>query len=243
MNHWFVKLLAVFILTFVFIRFGPGLSLNSVVSQKQTIFSASGTGKVTVVPDEAHISAGVTVNKSSVKEAQTEANTVINRVSVSVKGLGVAEKDIQTSNYSIYPQYDYQSGRNRVTGYTVSVNLTIVVRDLEKINSVIDSATANGANQVGGITLTVNEDKRKTLEKEARQKAVDEARIKAQELAELSGMTLGRVVDIQENSPQVPRPFVYDAVALKAEGVGGDTQIQAGSTDITSTITLYYETR
>ncbi len=242
MNHWSVKLLAVFILVFALLRFGPGLSVSSVVSQKQTLFSATGTGKVTVVPDEAVFSAGISVNKSTVKEAQTEANRVINSVSDSLKKLGVDPKDIQTSNYSVYPQYDFQSGR-RITGYSVTANLSVRVRDLDKINDAIDAATNNGANQVGGISLGVNEDKRKELGKEARKKAIDEARQKAQELASLAGMSLGRVVDIQENSPVAPRQFMYDSLAIKAEGAGGDTQIEAGSTDITSTVTLYYETR
>lgn len=242
MNHWFVKLLTVFVLVFGLLRFGPGLSVNSVVSQKQNLFSATGTGKVTVVPDEASFTAGITVNKSTVKETQTEANRVINSVSDSLKKLGVDPKDIQTSNYSVYPQYDFQSGR-RITGYSVSANLSVRVRDLDKINDAIDAATNNGANQVGSISLGVNEDKRKELAKEARKKAINEARTKAQELATLAGMTLGRIVDIQENSPVLIRPMMYDSVALKAEGVGGDTQIEAGSTDITSTITLYYETR
>ncbi|MEK9200450.1 MAG: SIMPL domain-containing protein, partial [Patescibacteria group bacterium] len=145
------------------------------------------------------------------------------------------------SNYSVYPQYDFQSSR-RITGYSVSADLSIRVRDLDKINDAIDAATEGGANQVGGISLGVNEDKSKELGREARIKAIDEARLKAQELASLAGMTLGRVIDVQENSPALPRPFMYDAVALKAEGAGGDTQIEAGSTDITSTITLYYET-
>lgn len=241
-NHWFIKLLAVFVLVFALLRFGPGLSVNSVVSQKQNLFSATGTGKVTVVPDEANFSAGISVNRSTVKEAQTEANRIINSVSDSLKRLGIDAKDIQTSNYSVYPQYDFQSNR-RITGYSVSANLSVRVRDLDKINDAIDAATANGANQVGSISLGVNEVKRKELAKDARKKAIDEAKQKAQELASLAGMTLGRVVDIQENSPQVPRQLMFDAVALKAEAAGGDTQIEAGSTDITSTITLYYETR
>ena len=151
----------------------------------------SGQGKVTVVPDTGIVSLGLNLTKPTVKLAQTEVNTIINKITTDVKQLGVDQKDIKTTDYSIYPDYDYRTGSGKITGYRVSASISVRVRDLEKINSVIDTATADGANTVGGVTLTVDEDKQKELIQEAREKAVAEAKTKAESLARAAGITLG----------------------------------------------------
>jgi len=238
MNSWWSKLLVVFVAVWLLLRFGPSIPITSVVSQKQDFFTVSGEGKVTVVPDTAIVDLGITVNQPSVKVAQSEANSVINSISQAIKNLGVAAKDIKTSNYSVYPLYD----QNRITSYQVNTNLTITVREIDKVNQVIDTATAKGANSVGGIQLTVDEDKKKQLLQDARELAVKEAKSKAESLARAAGLTLGKIVNVQESFGSVPVPMY----AKSAIGLGGgreDTQIQPGSTDISTSVTLFYETR
>lgn len=234
MKSWLIKFTLIIIAAFLLLRFSPALPISSTISQKQELFTVTGEGKVTVVPDVATTNLGITVTRPTAKSAQTEANSVINKISTSLKNLGVGERDIQTTNYSIYPQYDR-------SGYTININLTVTVRDLEKINQVIDTATTNGANSIGGINLTVDEKRQKELLQQARNEAIKEAREKAQSLASTAGMTLGKIVNIQESQPGLP-VFLERAVSLQQAG-GGDTQIQPGSTDIVSTITLFYETR
>ena len=242
MNSWWGKLIVIFVAVWLLLRFGPSIPVSSVVSQKQDFFTVTGEGKVTVVHDTAIVDLGITINRPTVKTAQGEANSVINGVTQSVKDMGVAAKDIKTSNYSVYPQYDYAGGQNRITGYQVSANLTITVREIDKVNQVIDTATAKGANSVGGIQLTVDEDKKKQLLQDARELAVKEAKSKAESLARAAGLTLGKIVNVQESFGSVPVPMY----AKSAIGLGGgreDTQIQPGSTDISTSVTLFYETR
>lgn len=228
---------------FVFNKFGPPFSFNSVVTQKTDLFSVSGEGKVTVVPDVGVVSLGINLTRPSVKSAQTDVNNIINKISADTKSLGVDAKDIQTSNYSIYPEYDYRTGTGRITGYRVQADLRVKVRDLEKINSVIDAATANGANTVSGINLTVDEAKEKELLQQAREEAINEAKSKAESLARAAGITLGRIVNVQESGNQpAPQPYLARDMTVGLGG-GGETKIEPGSTDITSTITLFYETR
>jgi len=247
MNSWWAKAAFVVIAVFVLLRFGPGLPIQSVVTQKQDSFTVSGTGKVTVVPDTGIVDLGITINKPSVKDAQNEANTVIKNITQALKNLKIDEKDIKTSNYSVYPQYDYQPGSvNRITGYQVTASLVVAVRDINKINDVIDQATAKGANTVGGIQLTVDEDQQKKLLQQARQEAVKEAKEKAESLAKAAGITLGKIINVVEESNNFPRPVMYAAKEAMLGGGGGDvaqTQIQPGSTDITTSVTLFYETR
>lgn len=242
MNSWWAKLAAVLAAVFLLFKFGPGLPISSVVSQKQDFFTVSGEGKVTVIPDTAVVDLGITVNRPTVKEAQNEANSIINAVTQAIKDLGVAAKDIKTSNYSVYPQYNYDGGQNRITAYQVNASLNVTVREIDKANQVIDTATSKGANTVGGIQLTVDEDKRKQLLQQARELAVKEAKAKAVSLASAAGITLGKIVNVQESGGVSPIPM-YAKSATGLGGGEGDTQIQPGSTDITTSVTLFYETR
>jgi uncharacterized protein YggE len=249
MNSWFAKSLfltvALSLATILVIRFSPPISLSSVVTQKDTLFTVDGTGKVTVVPDTAIVDLGISVNKPTVAAAQTEANTVIKKVTDDVKSLGVEPKYMKTSNYSISPQYDYQSQPPRIIGYQVTATLTITVKDFDKINDVIDRSTADGANTVNGIQLTVDDTKQKDLLNQARQQAINEAKAKAASLAAAAGITLGRIVNVQETG-SAPRiyPMMYSADSVSLGGApAAKTSIQPGSTDITSTVTLSYETR
>lgn len=214
-------------------------SVTSVTTQKTDTFTVTGEGKVFVKPDIATTTVGVAVNGPTVKEVQQDLNTKINQVSAAVKKVGVAEKDIQTTNYSIYPTYDYQNGSQRVTGYSASSQLTIKARDIDKINEVIDGATGAGANTIGGVSFDVD-DKTKA-ENEARTKAVAEAKAKAENAARIAGFRLGKIVNYSEGFAGWPGPLPMMA---KAEGMAVDrapTQIEPGSSQITITVSLSFE--
>jgi uncharacterized protein len=249
MNTWIGKLIITIGIVFaalgLYNRFGPGIPVQSVVTQKQDLFTVSGEGKVTVVPDTAIANLGVNINRPTVQAAQDEANTIINNITQATRNLGIEPKDIQTSNYSVYPQYDFRDGSmGRITGYQVNVTLNITVRDMDRLNQVVDAATSNGANTVGGIQLTVDEDKQKELMQEARELAVNEAKEKAENLARAAGITLGKIVNVVESPTFKNGPMPLDLRnAESGFGGAGSPDIQPGSTDITTSVTLYYETR
>src|SRR3989338_3289786 len=230
-----------FILLFTFTKlFGPiPFSVTSVTTQKSDTFQVSGTGEVSVPPDVASINVGVQAQAPTVKEVQEQLNSNIKRVSEAIKQVGVDQKDIQTTNYSINPNYDYRGTTQRITGYTASSNLSIKVKQIDKANDVIDSATASGANQVGGIFFEVD-DKTKA-ENEARQKAVDEAKRKAQEAAKVAGFKLGRIINYSEDFGGGPIPLPYAMGAAESKIAAQPTQDEPGSTEITVTVTLSFE--
>lgn len=212
--------------------------INSVSTQKQTTFDVTGEGKVTVVPDTASVSVGIEANAATVSSAQDQINGVINKVSDAIKQLGVDPKDIQTTNYNINPQINYAVGNQKITGYTASTNLSIKVKELSKINQVLDSATSNGANQVYGVNFELND--RTKAENEARTKAVTDAKRKAENAASIAGFKLGKIVNYSENFGNAPRPLPM----LKTADIGGvanSTQVEPGSTDVTVSVTLSYE--
>ncbi len=230
-----------FILLFSFTKiFGPiPFAVNSVTTTKSTTFDVTGEGKVTAFPDIALVTVGIQANGPTVKQAQDQINSTINKISNAFKKLGVDSKDIKTTNYNINPiRGDFNNGPAKITGYEANTNLQIKVRQLDRANSVIDSATANGANQIGGISFDI--DDRTKLENEARQKAVDEAKKKATDASKIAGFKLGRIINYSENSGGIT-PMPYRAMAVDKAMGGPPTQIEPGSTDITITVTLSYE--
>lgn len=215
-------------------------SVNSVITTKTDLFSVTGTGKETVVPDSAKVDLGITINQPSVVGAQTEANRVINQITSDLKALGIEDKNIKTINYSVYPNYDYAAGSQRIKDYNVNATLEVTVTPLSKVNDVIDKATADGANTVGNIQFTVNDQKQEELMQKARKEAIDEAKKKANQLAGDAGMRLGKIINVTETPNTVP--VVFDrALSLAGGGPGEKTQVQPGETSITVSITLSYE--
>jgi len=232
----------VFFLTlFVYTKLvGPiPFSVSQTTTNKIDLFTVSGTGKTSVTPDIGRVTVGIQSQGITVKASQTTMNTVINTVSESIKKLGIDKKDIKTVNYSIHPDYDYTNGKQRITGYSANTNLLITIRDMEKTNDVIDSATANGANTVSGVSFDV-EDKTKA-ENDARELAIAEAKKKAENAAKIAGFRLGKILNYQENFNGAPQPREF-LMAAKADAVSTPTtQVEPGSQELSVTVTLSYE--
>lgn len=234
-----------FLSLFLYTKFiGPiPFSIDSVTTNKINLFQAQGTGQVTAIPNTAEVSLGVTKTAATVADAQNQVNTTTQNILDSLKNLGVDAKDITTTNYSLNPQYDYTSGQ-KVTGYTVTQNIDVKLTPIDKANKAVDAATADGANIVGGITFTVDDATKKSLEDKARKMAVDDAKQKAQSLANAAGIHLGRVIDIQETTDQpIIRPLLMNAGGGSMAKIDQTTtQLPVGQSTITSNVTISYET-
>jgi len=231
--------IAIFIVFFLYTKFvGPiPFSVNSVQTTKTDLFTVDGIGEATAVPDTALISLGVTKTASTVLDAQNQTNNVANKLVSDLKKLGIADKDIKTTNYSVYPNYEYLNGQQKINGYTVTQNLEARIKPIELANKAIDTATADGANMVGGVTFVLNDQAQKQLEEKARKQAIQNAKEKAQSIASAAGIKLGDIINVQENSNQPqPRPLM-SAVA------GGGTEqksttLTPGENTVTINITL-----
>ncbi len=172
-------ILAILSLYFRFI--GPiPFSVSQTTTEKKTTFDVGAEGKTTAIPDTAEINLGIQINKTTVEAAQKEANQKINKITDELKKLGIEEKFIKTINYSVYPDYDYQAGQ-KIVGYNVNITLQCRVKDFEKINKVVDTATSLGANQIGSLSFTIDDEKLEELKTEARNQAIDKAQKKAKE--------------------------------------------------------------
>ena len=161
--------------------------------------SVTGEATVSVAPDQAQIDGGVTSDGKTAREASDANNAAMGKVLLALKGAGIEEKDYQTSRLSLQPQYaPNRTGPSPVVGYRASNRVTIRLRDVAKVANVIDVLVGAGANEIGGINFSVTQAS-KHLD-EAREKAVADARRKAEIYARAAGVTLGGPISISEET-------------------------------------------
>jgi uncharacterized protein len=173
--------------------------------------SVTGEATISVPPDLARIEAGVTTDAKTAREASDANNAAMGKVLLALKSTGIDEKDYQTSRLSLQPQYANQNrpGPNLLTGYRATNRVTVKLRDILKVASVIDAVAAAGANDIGGINFMVSNASK--LLDDARAQAIADARRKAEIYAKAAGVTLGAPLSISEDGS--PGPVMYRRAA------------------------------
>ena len=168
--------------------------------------SVTGEATVSVPPDLAEIDGGVTSEAKTAREASEANNAAMGKVLQALKGAGLDEKDFQTSRLSLQPQSaPNRSGPSAIAGYRASNRVTIRVRDVTKVANVIDTLVGAGANEIGSINFVVSQASK--LLDEARERAVADARRKAEIYAKAAGVTLGAPLSISEEGNSTPVPY------------------------------------
>ncbi len=204
-----------------------------------------GEGKTSGKPDVAHITVGIETQAALLQPAVDENKTKMNALLDTLKAQGIAEKDIRTSNYSVYTERVAPSTGVPTKGseplstdqmiYHVSNQVDVTVRDVNQLGDVLDKAVAAGANNIYGVNFNV-EDTAK-LEADARAKAVADAQARAQDLAKLNGVQLGDVISVSEVVGGGGVPMLRSA----AVGMGGGgTPVQPGELDISVSLQVTY---
>lgn len=179
-------------------------------AQTPTI-SVTGKGTANVAPDMAIISMGVTKEAETAREALNANTEAMKKVLEEMQNAGIEARDLQTSDFSIQPQYVYPNNDNgeqkpRISGYIVRNSLTVRVRDLEKVGDVLDASVSLGVNDGGNLVFT--NDKPDEVINQARTNAVKDAMAKAKTLADAAGVTLGAIKTISEQAHNdIPRPM------------------------------------
>ncbi len=199
--------------------------------------TVTGVGSVDVVPDIMRIGIGVSVLRDSVSTARSDAAALAGAVLASLQSSGIAKADIQSSRFSIHPEYRHTERRRILDGYRVSSELDVTVRDPGWAGEVIDRAVAAGGSDVviDRIWFTV-EDDRAALD-EARARAWADVDHKATQLAELAGVTVGRPITISESPAPTPGPPPMRLAGM-AEAA---TPIEAGMTSVSVTLHVRFE--
>ena len=206
------------------------------VAENATI-TVTGSASVTLKADYARISVGVSSKAATVEQAANENNAAIFAVIEALKEAGVAEEDIATSNYSVYAEYDYASfGGQKLTGYNVTNQLTVIIRDMEHIGATLDKATAVGANNIYNIEFLST--KADEAQDEATVYAVQDAMRRAKLLASAAGLNLGGIKSISDATPSYG--IVTRSYASKLDAAAGNS-ILPDDTSVSASVTIVFE--
>jgi len=213
----------------------PSAAPASVKNERS--MTVSGTGRVTVVPDIASINIGVRSEAEAVTDALDSNTAQANAISEALQELGVAEEDIQTSNFNVYPsdRYDPMTGQVEGRYFVVENTVNVVVRDLSSLGEVLTAVVEAGANNIYGINFDVED--REAAIAEARQLAIEDAKSKAESIAEEAGVELGEILNIGVYSGSTPTIY-YDAKGGAYSEAA--VPIAAGTLSITMEASLTY---
>jgi uncharacterized protein len=203
--------------------------------------SVTGSGKSYLTPNLATISIGVHTEDPDVVKALNDNTAKLQAVSDALKGLGIAQKDIQTTNFSVYPSQQYgPNGEMKELKYAVDNTVTITARDLAKLGDILSKVISQGANNIYGITFDAS-DRAKALS-DARLAAVGDAKAQANELAAAAGVTLGKVQGISVNTSQpVPMYSNYGMGGGGGMAAAAPAPISSGQLLVSVDVSITYE--
>lgn len=231
---WSISVLSIIATVFLITSIYEGL--NTPVTGNTISFS--GEGKVLAKPDIAKIDFAITTDGLTSKEAQNANSPKSKLVTDFLKKQGIEEKDVKTTSYNIYPQYNYpRSGTPEIKGYQVTQSFEVKVRNLDKVSAVLDGLVSAGANNVTNLGFSTDDPE--ILKTEARTEAIADAKKKAKELEKQLGIRLGKIVNFGENSGGMPGIF-YAKSAEVGLG-GGGPSVPTGENEIVVNITLTYQ--
>ena len=198
----------------------------------------SGAGKVRIKPNIATASIGVDVTAGTLADATNQANTRMNALNEKLKGLGIADKDIQTTNYSITPitQQPRSGGTPTISGYRVNNQVNITIRKIDDTGKVLDAVVAAGANNIYGISFGVDDPT--PYQQQARATAIKDAQDKAAQLAKAANVSLGKVISISEGSA-APRP-VFRAAATSSVSSAAEVPVETGELEINVSVDMRF---
>ncbi|MEW5851353.1 MAG: SIMPL domain-containing protein [Myxococcota bacterium] len=205
------------------------------------VVMVTGHGEASAMPDQAVISLGVESQAATAAAALAENNRKMTALLKALKDGGVESKDIQTTQFTIHPTYSdpMRGGEQRITGYRVVNMVTVTVKPVEKLGPLLDVVVKSGGNQVHGIQLGFSDPR--SLVDAAREKAMLDARRKADQLARLAGVQRGSVVRIEEPDVGMPRPLVQGR--MMAMEAAAAVPIEGGESTVTSTVHVVYALR
>ncbi len=203
--------------------------------------TVSGLGEVFAAPDMARINVGIVTEAKTAAKAVAENSTQMAGVFGILRSLGIEDKDMQTSNFSVQPKYEtYEANRqrrDRIVGYRVFNQVRVAVRDLDNLGDVLDRLVTRGeANQLNGISFHISEPE--PLLDQARRHAVNDARRKANLYADQASVRLGKVLSIQEHGG--PRPQAPQVAFATRERASADVPIARGEQSLSTSVTVTF---
>ncbi|MES3032266.1 MAG: SIMPL domain-containing protein [Patescibacteria group bacterium] len=256
----FLIILSVFVLAKTFF---PRGGMHGAKGDVANTITLSGHGEVTAVPDIANVYFTISKDAATVKDAQAGVAVIEKKALDFLKSKGVADKDIKTADASFYPKYEYNqavcpmdsggvtmgkaspyycpSGRQVLTGYTASESITVKIRNTDDAGAIMQGLGSTGVSNLSGPNFAIDDED--ALKAEARRKAIDDAREKAEILAKDLGVRLGKIASFQEGGGYGgPIYYAKDAM-LESAASPAPAVIPKGENTISSDVTITYEIR
>lgn len=210
--------------------------------ERPRTITITGEGEVTATPDIAYVETGVVTEGKTAGEALAANTAAMEKVFAGLEQAGIEKKDMQTSNFSVYPVYEQvrpDDGRPytpKIGGYRVQNQLTVKVRNLDNLGSILDKVVSLGSNQLSGIRFAIDDPK--PLMNEARKDAVKNALDKAKLYAGAAGVSVGEIISISENGFSMPQPYYAKDMVMQARAEGAAVPMAAGEQTVTANVTL-----
>jgi len=246
-NFWQYTL-GIFLIIISIVALVAGLGISYVISNMppEHTLTVSGEGKISAKPDVAIVEMSVISQNENVELAQSENDQKMQRVVNFLKESGIDEKDIKTTQYNLQPEYDYSWCRTteypvycppKLVDYVLTQSLQVKIRDLSRVGKIIGNLSEIGVNQISDISFVIDNDAE--IKSAARQKAIAEAKRKAQEMAAATNIKLGKIIEINESvSGLTPQRMVYQKTIELADTAA---PIEIGTNEIVVSVSLIYE--
>lgn len=206
------------------------------------IITITGEGEVTAAPDIAYVDMGVVSEGKTAGEALAANTAAMEKVFEGLEEAGLDKKDMQTSNFSVYPVYeqvrpeDNRPHTPKIGGYTVQNQLTVKVRDLDNLGAILDKVVTLGSNQLSGVRFAIDDPK--PLMNEARQAAVKDALDKAKLYAGAAGVAVGEILSISESGASMPQPYYAKDMMMAVRAESAPVPMAAGEQTVSANVTL-----
>lgn len=242
-----VSLTAFLVIVSVFMVTGKfsldGLTINSKSEPMPNSITADGTARLYVQPDQAQLTLEVVTQGNTVDLVSQENNKKMKAITEAVKGLGVADMDIKTTSYNLYPTYNYEVQPNEIVGYELRQSINVTIKDLTKTDNIIAASTTNGANSISSLNFEVKD--RDKYIAQLREEAVSKAKQKLEELQDLVGFDVIKITSYYEYEVNDYYYPVYGKGMAMSEAAYNttptDISVQAGSEELVFKVEIGYE--
>ncbi len=217
----------------------PPIAMAETQQQTPRTIAISGSGEVTAAPDMASVTVGVVEQADTAGAALAANNTKMGALLTALKDAGIADKDVQTSNFSVNPRYEFdqQKQTQKMIGYEVSNQVTVRVRKLDQLGALLDTLVKAGSNQMYGISFSIADTAK--LEDEARKRAYADAKHKADVYAAAAGVKVGKVLSLSESSGYRP-PMPVFARKMAADAAPA-VPVAAGEASVSASVDVVWE--
>ncbi|MDF1557583.1 MAG: SIMPL domain-containing protein [ANME-2 cluster archaeon] len=208
--------------------------------------NVGGTDTISMSPDEAIVYLGVQTQSKDAQSAQQENAVKMEKIIKALKSIGISEDDMETSGYSMYPMRNYEMTEPTITGYTVSNQLKVTMKDIDNVGDVIDTAVDAGANEVQGVSFTLSDSARQDARGLALENAVKAARSDADTLASALDVVIVGPLEVTTSGGSVATPYpmsyaVADEMGYAGSAVRTPTPIQPGDVSVTAYVQVIYQ--